>query len=164
MGWDGPPTLRHFLLWQSWADIQRHEPDEVCNYLMQLTAELTMVTGWLGVRKKSDMPTKLDDLRLKYVEVQVPAASPVPLSSPRERRGGARARGQRSRVSIEEKVAAQYSRARWHTVLGAGITVRNSDGTLTLPDGSKVDEAEYNASRSGGGRPAPATGTAPGAY
>lgn len=138
MGWEGPATLRHFQLWQAWFAAERREPDLVCQYIMQLTAELAAVTCWLGVRKKSDMPTTLDDLRLKFVDAE-PAPDPIPVSSSRKRR--------RHASSPEKKKAAQWSKMKWHTVLGGAITVRNPDGTLTLPDGTKVPEAEYNAAR-----------------
>lgn len=141
MGWDGPPTLRHFQLWQAWNDTQRKDPDLLCYYIMQLTAELTMVTAWLGLRKKSDMPKTLEDLRLQFTQVAGPSgADPIPVSPSRKSRG-------RRAKSPEEKRAAQWSKMKWHAALGGCVTVRNPDGTLTLPDGVKVSEAEYNAGR-----------------
>lgn len=141
MGWRGPPTLRHLMLWQAWFQLKRDEPGPVGEYVMQLTAELMRITAWLGIRSKNDMPNSLEDLRIKHVPSEAPpVADPLPLSSSRKRR-------RRPRKSHEVKQAAQWSKMRWHAVLGGGITVRNPDGTLTLPDGKRVLESEYNAAR-----------------
>lgn len=131
-------TLRQFRVWQSWLDLEAVEVPSTSDLrVLQVAVEVKRIAGFLGALGENPKQVSIADFL-----PQSQAKSPQPPSPTLSK--SKRKEKKRMPVGPPPMTANKVSQMRWFSMMGGGITKKNSDGTYTLPSGKVVTEQELN--------------------
>ncbi len=145
MGWrQRGISLRQFRVWQQWLDMDVDE-DPQSMHTMQVAMEVRRILATLGGLGKNPKGISLEDFRL------IPSFDHQHAQNGPQTEFGSESSNQSpsfSQETVGDKplgpprvTADQLARMKWFSSAGKdGITIKNSNGTYTLPDGRVVDE------------------------